>query len=89
MIADNKRKKKITCFRFLKKKILWTARVLKIIESVISITVPRGQTNPQKNRPKIRLMTRITRAKRALVMIVLKAILVISRTSGSKRKKMF
>jgi hypothetical protein len=89
MTALSIKKRRIIYFKFLSTKGFVTGRVLETIESLISMTVPRGQTKPQKNRPKIRVMNTMTSAKRILVIIVRKATLTISRTSGSKRKNIF
>lgn len=89
MSAVNIKKKRIMYLQFLYANVFLCTRILEIIESLTSITVPRGQIKPQKNRPKIKLTNTMIRAKRALVMIVRKAILVMSRTRGSRRKKIF
>jgi hypothetical protein len=60
-----------------------------IIESKMSIIVPRGQINPQKNLPKTSVPIIKKIDNRAAVITARYAILVIIRINGSNRKKRF
>ena len=60
-----------------------------IIESKMSIIVPRGQIKPQKNLPKTNVPIIKKIESRAAVITARYAILVIIRINGSNRKKRF
>lgn len=87
--AEITRNKRIRYLPFLNEGILMTGRVWDIIESKMSIIVPRGQINPQKNLPKTSVPIIKKIDNRAAAITARYAILVIIRINGSNRKKMF